>query len=262
MTRGDYFALPGVNWSTLKHMGDSPLAYRHAVDNGTQDSDALALGRITHSLVFEPETFTHDYAVWTGGRRAGKEWEAFAERHSHQTILRDEDLVEAHDMAAAVKANPLVAPYLVGGEFERGVQWTDADTGLLCKARPDWLLPKRRILLDLKTAASIDARRFGAAAARYGYHCQLAHYAAGVRAALGWEPAAVKLVVVEKRAPHDVAVFDVGASDLDLGTDEVRMLLRRLRECTDAGIWPGRYEGEQALQLPAYVMGEVEFEYE
>jgi exodeoxyribonuclease VIII len=262
VTRSDYFALPGVNWSLLKHMGDSPLAYRHALENGTPDTDALALGRITHALVFEPETFQHDYAIWTGGRRAGKEWEAFAERHAHQTILRDEDVIEAHDMAEAVKRHPLVRGYLAGGEFERGLQWTDERTGLPCKARPDWLLSRRRILLDLKTAASIEGRRFGAAAARYGYHCQLAHYAAGVRAALGWEPAAVKLVVVEKRPPHDVAVFDVGPEDLELGADEVRALLQRLRECKDTDTWPGRYTGEQALALPAYIHGELEFEYE
>lgn len=258
----EYASMPGVNWTRLKHMRDSPLAYRHALEAEAPDTDTLALGRITHTLVFEPEHFKADYAVWTGGRRAGKEWDAFCERHAGQTILRDDDLVTAHDMAEAVKRHPDVRPYLAGGEFERIATWTDPRTGLACKARLDWIVPKRRTVVELKTAVSIEARRFGLACHRYGYHCQIAHQVNGCTHGFGWTPERRKFVVVEKAPPHDVAVFDVSEEHLDIGATELAGLLERLKLCTDANHWPGRYEGEQALQLPAFVHGEVEFEYE
>lgn len=253
MTFDDYAAIEAVNWTALKHLRESALAYRHWRVNKPGDTTALALGRITHALVFEPETFERDYAIWDGGRRAGKEWDAFRADHEGRTILKPDELDAAAAMADAVRRHPLVQPYLDGGLFEQILQWTDADTGLHCKARPDWLLPRSRVLLDLKTARTIDGRQFGNAAARYGYHCQLAHYAAGVGAALGWMPEAVKLVAVKKDPPHDVAVFHVADDALFAGSTEVRELLAKLQAHIASDSWPGRYTEEQALQLPAWL---------
>jgi exodeoxyribonuclease VIII len=253
MTPADYAALDGVNWSTLKHLRDSGLAYHYALSNPREDTTDLALGRLTHALVFEPETFERDFAIYEGGTRRGKEWEAFKAEHEGQTIFKPDEIEVAVAMADAVKRHPLVQPYLDGGEFERVLRWVDEATGMRCKARPDWLQPHRRALIDLKTAKSIEGRQFGNAAARYGYHCQLAHYGAGVTAALGWRPEQVRLIAVEKTPPHDVGVFVVTEDDLYAGAEEVGELMQKLRAYTDAQSWPGRYSEEQALQLPAWL---------
>jgi exodeoxyribonuclease VIII len=253
MPNNDYSKIDGVNWSLLKHLRDSGLAYQHALQNPREDTEALALGRLTHTLVFEPALFASEYVIWEGGTRRGKEWEAFKAENEGRTIFKPDEIDTAVQMAEAVKRHPLVQPYLDGGEFEATIQWTDDSTGLKCKARPDWLQPHRRALVDLKTTRSIEARYFGNAAARFGYHCQLAHYQAGVRAALGWSPEVVALVAVEKVAPYDVAVFRLMEDDLYAGASEVAELLQKLRAYTDAQTWPGRYVEEQALQLPAWL---------
>jgi exodeoxyribonuclease VIII len=253
-----YADLEGVNWSTLQNLRKSGLAYQHALQNPRQDTEALALGRVTHTLVFEPEKFAAEYVIWEGGTRRGKEWEAFKAEHEGMTIFKPDEIDTAVAMAEAVKRHPLVQPYLAGGEFERAIQWTDPATGLPCKARPDWLQPRRRALVDLKTTRSIEGRYFGNAAARFGYHCQLAHYFNGVREALGWTPEIVALIAVEKDAPHDVAVFRLLDDDLYAGSSEVAELLGKLRAYMDAQTWPGRYQEEQALQLPAWLFMEDE----
>lgn len=248
-----YAAMEGVNWSTLKAMRDSPLAYRHALSVPRQDTTALALGRVTHTIVFEPEKFGAEFVIWTGGRRAGKAWDDFVAEHEGLTIVKPEEIDQAVAMADAVKRHPLAQPYLIGGLFEQPITWTDPDTGLQCKARPDSMQPHRKTLVDLKSAVSIEGRRFGNAAARYGYHCQLAHYANGIERALGWRPEHVKLIAVEKTAPHDVAVFSLTEDDIYAGHVEVCELLQKLRAHMDAKTWPGRYVEEQALQLPAWL---------
>lgn len=258
----DYFALPGVNWSSLKWMRESPLMYKHRLDNPEADTTAYALGRATHSLVFEREMFNESYATWLGGKRQGDAWKRFAEEHKTQTILTKDELQTCLAMADAVREHPLVRPYLQGGLFETPIQWTDPETGLLCKAKPDWRLDERRILLDLKTCQSIDARRFGNEAARFGYMSQFAHYGNGILHSQGWRPKRTLAVAVEKKPPHDVGIFEFTFSDLQVGADEVADLLRRVKDCQDSGRWPGRYTTEQAIQLPAYIHGEVEFEYE
>lgn len=248
-----YFDMPGINWSSLTHMRASPLMYKHRLSVPRADTPALALGRVTHTLVFEPEKFAAEHVIWEGGARRGKDWDNFKDLHCDQTIFKPGEIDEAVQMAEAVRRHPLVQPYLEGGEFERAIEWTDQATGLRCKGRPDWLLPESRILLDLKTARSIDSRRLGAAAASYGYHCQLAHYRAGVAAGLGWEPQRVILIAVEKEGPHDVGVFELDPEALYAGTEEVAELLRMVRVCTDAANWPGRYATEMALQLPGWM---------
>jgi exodeoxyribonuclease VIII len=251
--REAYFDAPGVNWSTLKHLRDSPQAYQYALHNPPADRAAFAIGRAVHTLVFEPELFGQEYAIWTEGDRRGKAWAEFKAEHEGLTILKAAEADECAAMATAVRQNPLVQPYLDGGVCEQPVFWTDAETGIACKAKPDWVMPDTRVLLDLKTARGIEARRFGNEAARMGYHLQLAHYANGIEAAYGWKPQRQLIVAVEKAAPYDVAVFEVGPDDAWLAASDVRELLHQLKECTDAGRWPGRYTQVQALQLPAWI---------
>ena len=90
MKFSDYLKLAGMNWSRLKHMRTSPADYIWHAENGTADSDDLALGRTTHTLLFEPEQFDVDYAVWHG-RRQGKDWDSFEATHAAKTIITGKD---------------------------------------------------------------------------------------------------------------------------------------------------------------------------
>lgn len=249
----EYNAIEAVNWSSLKWMRESPQMYRYRLSVPMEDTPALALGRATHCLVFEPNTFEAEFTIWQVGRRAGKEWDAFQAANADKTILREQDADLVTQLAESIRRHPLVQPYLDDGEFERPVTWTDPDTGLACKAKPDWLLPARGILLDLKTCVSAEAHRFGAMAARLGYHLQMAHYANACAYGLKWRPARVLIVAAEKEPPHDVAVFEMSADDLYLANEEVCELLRKVKVCRLTGSWPGRYLEEQALCLPAWV---------
>lgn len=307
----DYGEVPGVNFSTLKHMAKSPLAYRHAVENRRADTPDLAVGRYVHALVFEPDSVaeryavhdgTHpiDYVVYEHGDRRGKVWEAFKALHEGRTILKPDEAADieagrsrcarqgpvwkafeaahpgktlfvaseakpAQDMAAAVRAHPLVRPYLDApdGVFEEVLTWVDPYTRIACKARLDWHIQSLSTIIDLKTARSIDMREFGAIVARYDYHSQIAHYANGLDVARGWMPQRQLFVAVEKTPPHDVLVGVLDEQAKDLARSAVRGLLERVAECRKADAWPGRYSEEQTVQLPGWVFGgepEIEFE--
>lgn len=258
----DYAAIDGVNWSTLRYMRESALHYKHRLSTPIEDTIPMALGRATHTLVFEPALFEHEYVIWEGGDRRGNAWKAFEAEHAGQTIFKPAEIAVAVQMADAVKAHPLVQPYLDDGVFEQPITWTDPATGLPCKAKPDWLQPTRKTLVDLKTSISADGRRFGSLAARLGYHCQMAMYRSGIQHALQWFPQEVCIIVVEREAPHDVAVFRMDEEALTLAFEEVQQLMQQLAVCRRTDTWPGRYTEKQSLQLPAYLYGEMEFEYE
>lgn len=268
----EYFARKGKNWSSVKLMDDSALAYKYALDNPREDTAALALGRVVHSLVFEPETLATDYAVFTGETRRGKEWEAFKAANEGKTIFKSNEIEEAEAMAAAVRQHPLVKPYLAAaGEFERVVTWTDPETGLFCKGKMDWLIKDKEILIDLKTTKAIAPRRFAADVARYKYHGQMAHYSNGCEYGLGWRPKRIILIAVEKSAPYDVAVYEMDDAGKECGKELAATLLERVKWCEEKNYWPGaqfdwdtRTLAESTLELPGWLYGgsEIEVTYE
>jgi hypothetical protein len=251
-----YKAIPAVNWSSLKHMADSPAHYHYHLTHQRKDTDAMALGRAIHVAVLEPDEFPRRYTLWNpeGGNRNTTAYKTFAKsseaaglevllKPDYDKCLAVRDAVHAHDVAAGL---------LKGAAKEVTHQWTDTATGLACKSRTDAHVPNT--LVDLKSTVTVDARLFGTHVARMQYHCQLAHYVAGLAAETDTDPSLwlVKIIAVEQEPPHDVAVFDVPDDALYAGEQIVAELLSRVRSCADSGIWPGRYDTEQTLELPGW----------
>ena len=254
-----YRALPGVNWSTLKHMRVSPRHYRHARDNPRPDTAALSLGRMVHARVFEPIRFASDYVVWPAKnkRRFGKKWDAFKAEHPGKEIVTEADHDYAQRIGDALDAHPVAAPYIARGEAEKAFQWTDEATRLPCKCRVDFLSASVPATVDLKTAADISPYRFAGQVARLGYHGQGAFYSDGV-AANGHGALPFVLIAVESSPPFDVIVYRLDEDSLYAGTEEYRELLTKVAACTKSGRWPGRFDTEQTLRLPAWVWGDDE----
>lgn len=244
----EYRALDAVNWSTLKYACQSPLAYQHALANPPVETDAMRLGRATHTAVFEPDRLLHEYVIWSGGRRAGKEWDEFKAMHENRTILKPDEYDTAIAIRNAVRGHKAAAKLLKTGEAECTLQWTDQDTGIACKARLDWYSPK--VLVDLKTTRDIEARAFGRHAGALMYHGQFAFYAMGLYAHGVEVP--VKIIAVESEAPHDVAVYDLNEDVLWAGEVKVRQALAVVKACRKTRKWPGRYPNECGLMLPTW----------
>lgn len=246
-----YEEWPAVNWSTLKWMKESPLHYQHALGHPRTDTASLAFGRAAHVLSLQPETFDAHFVVWEGDRRT-KAWKEFKASES-RTILRPSELDRAQAIAARVRSYAPIQPYLVGADVEVPLYWQDPESGLPCKGRLDLLHRPTQTLIDLKTCRSTHMRRFGNAAAAYGYHTQLAHYAAGVEAVLKWHPRRVAILAVESEPPHDIVLYDLDPEGpLMWGQQERHELLAQVAECMATGLWPGRYATPQPLELPSW----------
>ncbi len=80
-----YLDLDAVSATGLKDILVSPLLYAWRKEHGRDDRDTLRVGRATHSAILEPHCLERDYATWEGGRRYGKEWEAFCSANMERT---------------------------------------------------------------------------------------------------------------------------------------------------------------------------------
>lgn len=284
MTAEQYRAIDAVNWSTLKHIANSPKHYQHAVTTASApDTESQRAGSMFHTALLEPDTFAERYAVlpadaprrpsaaqWNAKKpspdsiAAMQWWTNWNESYGGCEIVQHHEWQTAYNMANAVRFDVNAGRYITQAVLiEVAVIWRDPATGLMCKARPD--LVARHwdglVLLDAKSCRPADARQFGSRAAAYGYHCQLAHYRNGL-AEIGIEVSECGIISCESIAPHDVGVHWLDSETRALAHETVDGLLHRVAECTASGKWPGRYETEQTLLMPAYMFGEkLEIEY-
>lgn len=246
-----YEDIEAVNWSKLKRMLRSPLAYKYGLDEPPDDdTDPIRVGRATHTAIFEPHLFDSEVAEWTGGKRDGKAWDAFCAANEDKTLLTTAQLRRVLKIRDAVRLHPLVAPYLVRGQAEQVLEWTDERTQLRLKCRIDWHTTD--VILDLKTSRNaVDPRAFAADAYRLGYFHQLAFYQRGVAAVHGTHPQSL-IVAVEAVGPFDVAVYRLASHALYAVHEEIDGLLSQLKLCMSSQQWPGRFETERELSIPAW----------
>lgn len=250
-----YRKAAGVNVSSLKEFSRSPLHYRHAKDNPKPTTSAMSLGTAAHCATLEPDRFLAEFATWTGGRRAGKEWESFKTDAdaAQRVVLTEDERDTALAIAQAVRGCPEAMVYLKRGHAEVSMAWHHDEPDMLLKGRVDWLttVDGCDVVVGLKTTRDLRPREFSAQAARLAYHWQWAFYYDGYERITGRKPAMVE-IVVESAAPHAVAVYRIPEHVLERGRQEYRTALEQLAQCEASGVWPGPVVGEVEFDLPGW----------
>lgn len=256
-----YEALPGVRWSDLKHMAKSPAHYLAHLEGEPVDSPAMLFGRACHCAVLEPVHLPEQFVVFDGARRGGV-WTEFRDANAGKDILTRDEWDRVLGVQAAVTAHPVASKLLAGkGQNEVTITWRDTETDIACKSRLDRLiLPNGNglgVIVDFKTTADLDLRRFVRTVSELKYVSQLGMYRDGVQAMFDRECRAV-IIAAETKPPFDCGVFAVSSDDLWSGSDEFHALLSRLAECSESGEWPGRYPERVSLDLPPWAFGEAD----
>lgn len=262
-----------VHWSQLSSILESPLHYARALEEPRVPSAAMRLGTLVHAMVLEPDavadrhTAMPRYAVMPNfgdlrsrlAREARDQWRA--ENGGAEVYTLDE-WERAKRISDAVRANPCAAR-LLDLSVARELEWRGEIDGITAAGRVDLLTRDTGsvILSDLKTCRSAAPALFGAEAARRMYHAQLAWYARGLRSA-GHDVDTLALIAVETVEPYDCVVYTLSDEDWHAGDLLVDEALARYRECSEAGMWPGRggVGGRMDLRLPKWARADDETE--
>ncbi|EAV6547555.1 PD-(D/E)XK nuclease-like domain-containing protein [Salmonella enterica] len=252
-----YHAGPGVSKSQLDDIADTPAIYlwRKNAPVDTEKTKSLDTGTAFHCRVLEPEEFSKRFIIAPEFNRrtsAGKEEEkTFLEECARTgiTVLTAEEGRKIELMYQSVMALPL-GQWLVesGGYAESSVYWEDPETGILCRCRPDKIIPEFHWIMDVKTTA--DIQRFRTAYYDYRYHVQDAFYSDGYRAQFGEIPTFVFLVAstTAECGRYPVEIFMMGEDAKLAGQREYRRNLQTLAECLNNDEWPAI----KTLSLPRW----------
>jgi len=256
--REEYDRIERVNFSTLKWMAKSPAHYREVLVNPAPDTDPKKVGRVVHLAAFEPERFRSRIAVWDGGTRRGKDWDAFKERNEAEgrELLTENEYERCMAIQRAVRADATAMNYLQNGSGEVSLLWAAPvnETGeeIPCKGRIDF--DSQTALVDLKTTKDASREGFGRQVVALNYHSQFAWYSDGYFKACGVRKPYV-IVAVENEAPYDVVVYRVPEIALRLGRERYDRWLDQLAFCRRHNTWPGYSGGvELELELPKWAL--------
>ncbi|EHM6109526.1 exodeoxyribonuclease VIII [Salmonella enterica] len=252
-----YHAGPGVSKSQLDDIADTPAIYlwRKNAPVDTEKTKTLDTGTAFHCRILEPEEFSKRFIIAPEFNRrtsAGKEEEkTFLEEcaRTGRTVLTAEEGRKIELMYQSVMALPL-GQWLVesAGYAESSVYWEDPETGILCRCRPDKIIPEFHWIMDVKTTA--DIQRFRTAYYDYRYHVQDAFYSDGYRAQFGEIPIFVFLVTstTAECGSYPVEIFMMGEDAKLAGQREYRRNLQTLAECLNNDEWPAI----KTLSLPRW----------
>jgi hypothetical protein len=279
LSMGEYLALPFMSASKLEQLRRSPLHYQHSLLAGPSSSPAMELGSALHLLLLEPLLFATAYRVAgpceqplkSGARKGEPCGNTGAALHSDlgwlcgvhmkgcgdgieggfQTISADDDTA-VRAMCASILSHPRARTLFEGsGAYEVTVVFDDPETGVRCKIRPDRLIERAGMLVDVKTTRDAATWAFPRDAENRGYFRKMAFYRRGLRAA-GWPYASAAVVAAESGAPYDLICYLLEEDDLDGAEKEVVRLLRTFRTCEEMNVWPGYAQEFQPMRRPAW----------
>jgi exodeoxyribonuclease VIII len=256
-----YHEAEGISRSKLMLLDKSPYHFWYEMYSGLavkKDSTAaMHVGSAFHTLLLEPDLFSKEFAIAPKVDRRttkGKEaYEAFIQAHGEKIILTDDQYAKASVMASHVKQHEIVTTLLDEAAFEQSIFWTDEETGIQFKTRPDiW---SSKMVVDLKTTSDASVHGFMRSALNYGYYLQAGMAYEACRT-IGKPFEMFVILAAEKEAPYVPAVLIMDENALQFGINQFQSYKKRLKTCLDSDKWPGY--PVQELSVPSFARIEDE----
>lgn len=266
----DYRAIPRMNASSIKPglIGTTEVDANliRAAFEGTSAEpsstlqDSFDRGSLAHCILFEPDWLLTRFAVWTGKKRGGQDWNEFTAENTGKTIMRDCDVRAVQHACREFRKVPEIGEILKRKhDTELSVVGQVGRT--FCKGTLDFITTDSGpvTLVDLKTTRTgIDEASVLRTVRSLKYREQLAFYAQLYKQATGREVAATYLLFVSL---DDVGVrlVKLTTSALQFGFSRMVQAIEAVEKCIDSDSWP-TFFGQSVCDVSEYEIGEIPLE--
>jgi len=237
MPNDEYHKGKGISKSTLDMAAADP--YRPIwARKCPQDQDKIKtfdFGDAMHAICLEPDRLKSEFVVmppFNLRTNAGKEdRQRFVLDHLNHKILTDAEHRQLNLMFESVMAHSEARALIeADGIAEGSYFWTDEQTGLDCKCRPDKHIHSQNLLVDVKTTPSLT--KFCYSVDDYRYYVQDAWYCDGV-SRFHDKPVEMEFLVIQKTIEcgrYPVMVVRLPEEAIEYGRAVYRQDLNRYAE--------------------------------
>lgn len=267
----DYLAREDAVSSTgIRAIIESPRDFLVTKTKKEEPQDYFRFGSAAHTAFLEPSRFKEKYRVmpaFTGFTKDGKpstrsadvlkmkeDWlKSLPPDASHVT---EEEVDNILGMAEAMSEHNVASNIMKNCATEMTGFFTDPETGILCKIRPDILYRDGDglHLIDYKTTEFSDG--YGKIITRLKYHVQIAFYYYGIKIITGEEPHMAGFLFQQKNLPFTPHLHICSDKMIEDGLRKVRHGLNTLKKCLETGKWPFARVDAQMVDIPDYVLEE------
>lgn len=261
LSETDYHDSSAISRSQLMELKKSPAHFIYKVNNPDYNETAdFRIGKAIHCLLLENEYFLDRFIkepeVNKRTKAAKQELEDFYKKHKEKCIMTPNEYNKAYDLYEAVKHNEQIKIMLAGNRQESSIFWTDAETGIQFKARPDsWA---DTYMVDIKTTKNAEHYAFSRTCLDYGYYCQAGMCFEAAKAAKRPIQTFV-FVCIEKEPPYAQAIYMIENDTLDFCVEIFNKYKHILKKCYDHNNWQSY--PTQFLNIPEWQKKQLEGEF-
>lgn len=244
----DYHSHPALSRSAVVCFRESRRLYhgRHVLrlpEAQVEPTPAMNLGTLTHAELLEPGSLEGKYSVLTEWpdfkTKAAREWRD-AETTRGQIVVKPGEVAA---MLAMVRSAVAMLKTIGVREsiVEQPIFWTDDETGLKCRCKPDLLVDTTNFVCvpDIKTTADASPSAFAKQVANMSLWLQDIHYTEGVRKQYG-KPVQFMFLVVEKSYPYRAGLYQL--HDTRQAEAEYYDTLAAIKACQESGDYSEPWE--------------------
>lgn len=253
-----YHQNPAMSSHRLMQILRSPAHYKSGLTAPRKVTTAMAYGHIVHAALLEPKRFIEKCAVepevnkrTKAGKQELEEWQLSLDEGA--IICTNEQVEQTRAMIESLDKHPVAGNLLRTGVAEQSLYFTEKESGVYCKARPDWLRYDG-IVIDLKTALDASYSAFQRSIANYNYNVQAGMYLTAASEVFKCEYHTYIFIVVEKEPPWAIAVYVADATVVETGKSKMRDGLNRFVQCTKSGHWPGYQVEAENISMPHWAL--------
>jgi len=277
-----------IGSTSLKKYKKSPL---HFKEETIKETPAMQFGTMYHTFILEPEIFEKEYYVFDDSQiceelksgaffdEKGKQIFAksprankiYKEWHDQQMTIAGQRITvskEEYDQIQAMKRrlfSHFYAKYLLTGGVSELSYYTEIE-GVKVKIRPDHMIEKKRICVDLKTCIDASYDKFIKHSADMLYHINAALYSDVLEKehspGLPWT---FIFIAQEKAFPFAFNIFKASSQFISIGQYEYELLLKQHKYSLDSNEYRGydvfcdnKY-GITEISVPAYAIKDYKF---
>ncbi|MDF2554169.1 MAG: hypothetical protein K0R60_64 [Microbacterium sp.] len=263
MPEEEYHAHPALSASGMKQLLRSPLHYLQS-RSVRVEKRAFDVGHAAHALVLgvgapieqiDATLLSDGEAIRSNAAKENVE----RIRSEGKVPLKPKDYIAVTAMAESILRNPKARAILeLPRRTEVSLFAIDPETGVPLRGRLDGLAGA--LPFDVKTTPDVREFKLRAVIQDFGYDVQGEVYRLLVRLVLGVEAEPVRLIFVEKEAPYEVRVVELGEKWQAGGYARMRYAIELFQSCVEFDVWPGADDEEgpvAEIEPPAYYLADV-----